>query len=97
MHTPILLITFNRPEHTRRVLTEILKQEPQSLYVCQDGAREGNENDRIKCQEVRDVIKELTAPYMVEYKEFTLHTLYRIPYAFIWIIQRGTIKRNKRL
>ncbi len=77
MIIPILLITFNRPDHTRRVLTEILKREPQFLYVCQDGAREGNENDRIKCQEVRDVINELTAPYAVEHKDFTLHTLYQ--------------------
>ena len=77
MKTPILLITFNRPEHTRRVLIEILKQEPQSLYVCQDGAREGNETDRIKCQEVRNVINELTAPYAVSNKHFTLHTLYQ--------------------
>lgn len=75
--TPILLITFNRPDHTRRVLTEILKQEPQDLYVCQDGAREGNENDRVKCQEVRDVINELTAPYAVGHKDFALHTLYQ--------------------
>ena len=74
--TPILLITFNRPEHTRRVLTEILKQEPQSLYVCQDGAREGNENDRIKCQEVRDVINELTSAYAVAHPNFSLFTLY---------------------
>ena len=74
--TPILLITFNRPDHVRRVLPEILKQDPLDLYVCQDGAREGNENDRIKCQEVRDVVKELTAPYAAEHKEFTLHTLY---------------------
>lgn len=76
LHTPILLITFNRPEHTRRVLTEILKQEPQSLYVCQDGAREGNENDRIKCQEVRDVINELTSAYAVAHPNFSLFTLY---------------------
>lgn len=75
--TPILLITFNRPEHTRRVLTEILKAEPQSLYVCQDGAREGNENDRIKCQEVRDVVNELTSAYKVSHELFTLHTLYQ--------------------
>ena len=75
--TPILLITFNRPEHTRRVLTEILKQEPQSLYVSQDGAREGNENDRVKCQEVRDVINELTSAYAVRNKHFTLYTLYQ--------------------
>lgn len=75
--TPILLITFNRPEHTRRVLTEILKQEPQELYVCQDGARDGNENDRIKCQEVRDVINELTSAYAVGNKHFALYTLYQ--------------------
>lgn len=75
--TPILLITFNRPDHTRRVLTEILKQEPQDLYVCQDGARDEKEDDRVKCQEVRDVINELTAPYAVEHKDFTLHTLYQ--------------------
>ena len=75
--TPILLITFNRPDHTRRVLTEILKQEPQELYVCQDGAREGNENDRVKCQEVRDVINELTSAYALGNKHFTLHTLYQ--------------------
>lgn len=77
MKTPILLVTFNRPDHTRRVLREILKQEPQSLYVCQDGAREGNENDRVKCQEVRDLVKELTAPYAVGHKDFSLHTLYQ--------------------
>ena len=75
-NTPILLITFNRPEHTRRVLTEILKQEPQMLYVCQDGAREGNENDRIKCQEVRDVIDELTSAYVAMHPNFSLFTLY---------------------
>ena len=75
--TPILLITFNRPEHTRRVLTEILKQEPLSLYVCQDGEREGNENDRIKCQEVRNVVNELTFAYKASHEYFTLHTLYQ--------------------
>lgn len=74
--TPILLVTFNRPDHTRRVLTEILKQEPQSLYICQDGAREGNENDRIKCQEVKDVVNELTSAYAIGHPNFTLYTLH---------------------
>lgn len=69
--TPILLITFNRPDHVRRVLTEIRKQQPTKLFVCQDGAREDNENDRVKCQEVRDVITEL-----VDWS-CDLHTLYQ--------------------
>lgn len=77
MKTPILLITFNRPDHTRRVLTEILKQEPLDLYVSQDGAREGNENDRIKCQEVREVVNELTSLHAIAHPSFTLYTLYQ--------------------
>ena len=77
MNSPILLVTFNRPDHVRRVLTEILKAEPQELYVCQDGAREGNENDRKKVQEVRDVIVELTYAYKTKNPHFTIHTLYQ--------------------
>ena len=69
--TPILLITFNRPDHTRRVLEEIRKQQPTQLFVCQDGAREGNESDRAKCEEVRAVVKELV-DWPCE-----LHTLYQ--------------------
>ena len=75
--TPILLITFNSPNHVWQVLTEILKQEPKELYVCQDGVREGNENDRIKCQEVRDVVNELTSAYKASHEQFVLHTLYQ--------------------
>lgn len=59
-HTPILIIAFNRPTHTRRVLEAILVAKPQELYVFQDGARNGNENDSIKCAEVRQVVEELT-------------------------------------
>lgn len=56
---PILLITFNRPDHVRQVLTEIRKQKPAQLFVCQDGAREGNQLDVERVQQVRDVITEL--------------------------------------
>ena len=59
-HTPILIITFNRPTHTRRVLEAILAAKPQELYVFQDGARNGNEKDMVKCAEVRRVVEELT-------------------------------------
>lgn len=71
LKTPILLITFNRPDHVRRVLAEIRKQKPSELYVCQDGAREGNEIDKVRCREVRDVVKEL-----VDWP-CKLHTLYQ--------------------
>lgn len=62
--TPILLITFNRPAHTRRVLERILEMYPKKLYVFQDGARGGNENDVQKCAEVRQIIEELWSNYV---------------------------------
>ena len=59
-NVPVLLLTFNRPEHTRRVLESIMSAHPQDLYVFQDGARENNEEDCRKCAEVRQVISDLT-------------------------------------
>ena len=59
IQTPILLITFNRPDHVRQVLTEICKLQPTQLYICQDGARIGNALDQERVQQVRDVINEL--------------------------------------
>ena len=71
MDTPILLITFNRPEHTRRALETILAAKPQHLYVFQDGAREGNVRDIEKSKEVRQVVSDLTKD-----SDVVLHTHY---------------------
>ena len=62
---PVLLITFNRPDHTRRVLEAIMAANPEDLYVFQDGARVGNENDAKKCAEVRQVVEDVTKGYPV--------------------------------
>ncbi len=71
MTPPVLLITFNRPEHTKRVLEAILESELQDLYVFQDGARQGNSADIEKCAEVRRVVEIMTSDSGVR-----LHTLY---------------------
>lgn len=71
MNTPILLITFNRPVHTRLVLKAIIEAKPKHLYVFQDGPREGNEVDRVKCEEVRQIIMEMTKNEPVQ-----LHTFF---------------------
>jgi hypothetical protein len=54
---PVLLITFNRPNHVQRVLGSLREQEVRELYVFQDGAREGNQSDEEKCAECRRVIE----------------------------------------
>lgn len=71
IHTPILLIAFNRPDHTRRVLEAIMSAQPQDLYVFQDGARECNGRDAVRCGEVREVIEALTSG-----RGSAIHTFY---------------------
>ena len=58
METPLLLITFNRPDHTRRTIDALRKQCPPLVYVFQDGPREGNEHDGKNCELVRQVINQ---------------------------------------
>lgn len=55
--TPILLITFNRPDHVFQVLSVIRLVRPSVLYIFQDGAR--NESDSDNCSRVRSVLASL--------------------------------------
>lgn len=57
LSTPILLITFNRPDHCHKVLNAVRGVKPMELFVFQDGPR--NESDVIKCSEVRKVIEQV--------------------------------------
>lgn len=68
---PILIIAFNRPNHTRRVLDAVMAVHPKDLFVFQDGARECCENDAEKCLEVRKIIEEMTSDSKVR-----LHSYY---------------------
>lgn len=58
-NTPILLITFNRPDYVVQSLGEIRKQQPEKLYVFQDGPRVGNEKDLVRGTEVRKLVKNM--------------------------------------
>lgn len=68
---PILLITFNRPELTGRVLERVMAQHPVDLFVFQDGARPNVEDDEIACERVRGVISQHTRD-----TDTKLHTYY---------------------
>lgn len=52
-NVPVLLITFNRPDVTRRVLDRILEMEPPVLYFFNDAPRPGNEKDEALCSAIR--------------------------------------------
>ena len=59
MTHPILLIAFNRPEHTRYTLKALLAQNPTEIYVFRDGPRQGNTLDIIKCEKVKEEIADV--------------------------------------
>ncbi|HRH34300.1 MAG TPA: nucleotide-diphospho-sugar transferase [Catalimonadaceae bacterium] len=56
---PVLLITFNRPDVTEVVLNRILEINPPKLYFFNDAPRTGNENDSLKCSQVRALADKL--------------------------------------
>lgn len=54
--TPVVVMVFNRPEVTARVLAEIRKARPSRLFVIADGPRPGHDRDGPLCRETRQVI-----------------------------------------
>lgn len=68
--TPILLLVFNRPKETRRVLQRLAQIRPSKLYVAADGPRQERPEEAALCDEVRDLINHLNWPCQVT-------TLYR--------------------
>ena len=56
---PILLIVFNRPEKTKKILKILEKLQPKYLFISADGPRENNKNDIILCEEVKQIISKI--------------------------------------
>lgn len=55
--TPVVLLTFNRPDTTIQVFEQIRRAEPQKLYLVSDAAREGRIQEAQKVSEIRDYIE----------------------------------------
>ncbi|MFA6404803.1 MAG: FkbM family methyltransferase [Candidatus Paceibacterota bacterium] len=62
MKTPILFITFNRPEQTERVFAEIRKIQPEKLFIAADGPRDNRPEDVEKCAKTRKIIEKVDWP-----------------------------------
>jgi hypothetical protein len=59
LETPVLLIIFNRPHTTRRVLEVIRQAQPRQLFVAADGPRADHPDDEEKCRSARAVVDEM--------------------------------------
>lgn len=57
LETPILFLTFNRLDTTKRVLGAIKEARPKKLYIASDGPRANVLGEDLKVKEVRDFIE----------------------------------------
>lgn len=56
MKTPVVLIIFNRPQHTEKVFEVIRQVQPSQLLVIADGPRPNRPEDKEKCASARAII-----------------------------------------
>ena len=63
---PVLLLAFNRPEKTAKVLAQIRKAAPVRVYAHCDGPRNHLPDDRHKTEAVRRIILEQLTPFGVK-------------------------------
>ena len=62
LSTAILLITFNRPKTTQKVLHAIAQVKPRKLYVVSDGPRSGLKGEVELVQECRNLVSNIDWP-----------------------------------
>lgn len=62
---PILLINFNRPQKTKEVIEVIQQIKPSRIYFAVDGPRENHPTDRENCEQVKQLVSNLTWPCTV--------------------------------
>lgn len=63
---PVLIVAFNRPEKTRRVLEAVRAAAPQRLYLAADGPRADVPSDAELCAETRRVLEQIAWPCEVQ-------------------------------
>ena len=68
IETPVVLIGFNRPDHTARTLEAIRRVRPGRLFLLADGPRPDRPDDEALCAAVREVMERVDWPADVEHR-----------------------------
>lgn len=55
---PLLLIFFNRPNYSKKLIQNINKKKFKKIYIVVDGPRKKNLNDLIKINQIKKIIKD---------------------------------------
>ena len=67
-NTPILLIFFNRPDKTKKILEIIENLDAKNIFISADGPRDKFSEDRICCAKVKNLIEEFSKGKNVKVK-----------------------------
>jgi len=59
LETPVVLIIFNRPEKTAKVLEVVRQAQPPKLFVIADGPRKNYPNEPELCHQARSIIEQV--------------------------------------
>ncbi len=88
---PVLLVIFNRPDTTIKVLEAIRMYQPQMLYVASDGARANKPNEKEIVQSTRDlVLSQVDWPCEVKtlFRDKNVGCGYGVSSAITWFLEQ---------
>ncbi len=87
LSVPIVFLVFNRPETTRKVFSAIAQARPRTLFLVADGPR--TEEERVRTQEVRSIIQNVTWPCNVHtnFAERNLGCRKRVSSGITWAFE----------
>jgi hypothetical protein len=90
MQTPVVFIIFNRPDCTKRVLTEIAKAKPGKLFIVADGPRSNSPSDFSLCNQARNLVSEMVnwdCEVLQNYSEKNLGCGRRVATGLSWVFE----------
>lgn len=87
---PVVLIIFNRPDLTAKVIEQISRSKPTKLFIIADGAREHKFGEIEKCLEARKMVEHISWECEVfrDYSDTNLGCRNRIATGLDWVFKQ---------
>jgi hypothetical protein len=85
--SPILLITFNRPRETLKVIHALARVKPRKVYFVSDGARSGRKGEMELVEECRNLVTNIDWPceVLTKFSETNLGCKRSVVEALDWV------------
>ena len=90
LQTPVVLLIFNRPDTTAKVLAEIAKAKPAKLFVVADGPRPHHPTDSEMCAATRAIINRVDweCKVVLNYSDVNLGCQKRVSSGLDWVFEQ---------